>query len=174
MPLGLCNTQYKILTQILANRLKPHLTCLISPFQVAFTPGGLFADLFTIVHETMHSLNASKKREGWLILKIDFKKAFDSISWTFIDKILHLYNFLHQYIELLLSCPKNVQYTPIINGKKTASFSPYRGIGQGDPISPYIFILAMQYLTKLIIDKLENRSWTPFKFRNNPLPVSLL
>lgn len=79
-PLGLCNTHYKILTKILANRIKPYLPSLISPFQEAFIPRRHSTDLFMIAHETMLSMNQSNKKEGWLILKIDLKKAFDTIS----------------------------------------------------------------------------------------------
>lgn len=142
-PLGICNTHYKILTKILANRIKPHFPCLISPFQGAFTPGRHAADLFTVAHETIHSMNDSNNKNGWLILKIYLTKAFDSISWSFVENILHLHKLPQHYIDLLLSCLRNVHYTPIINGIKTTSFTPSRGIRQGDSISSYIFILAM-------------------------------
>lgn len=96
-PLGLCNTHYKILLKVLANRLKPHLPSLISPFQGTFTSGRHSADLFMIAHETLISMNASKKKEGWLILKIDLKKAFVTISWTIIETFLHLLNLPNSY-----------------------------------------------------------------------------
>lgn len=108
---GLCNTHYKILTKILANRINP-------PFQGAFTLERHSADLFMVAHETMHSINVSNNKDGLLILKIDLRKAFDSISWTLIEKILNLYKLPHHFIDLFLSCLKNVHYTPIINGKK--------------------------------------------------------
>lgn len=100
-------------------------------------------------------MKPSKQRDSWLIFKIDISKAFDTFSWNFIDNILKIYNFPQEFSTLLLSCLKNVTYIPIINGKKTSSFSPSRGIKKGDPISPYVFVRAMEYLIKLIHDQIQ-------------------
>lgn len=85
-----------------------------------------------------------------MIVKIDIKNTFDTFSWDFIDNMLQLFNLPNELKNLILSCLKNVQYTPIMNGKKTQTFRPFRGIIQGNPISPYIFILGIEYLNHLI------------------------
>lgn len=92
-PLGLCNTFYKILSKILVNRLKPLQPTLISPYQGAYLLGKHCSDLFLIAQESMHSMNNSKSIEGWMIIKIDIKKAFYSISWDFIETILQISTF---------------------------------------------------------------------------------
>lgn len=77
--LGLCTTHYKLLAKILTKRIKPLLPNLISPFQGAYTPGRHSSDLFLIAQETLNSMKHSKAKGGWLIVKIDIKKAFDTI-----------------------------------------------------------------------------------------------
>lgn len=69
---------------------------------------------------------------------------------------------------------RNVTYTPIINRKKTESFTPSKGIRQGDPLSPYIFILTMELITHLINNEINNKNWTPYKFINKPPHISHL
>lgn len=106
----------------------------------------------------MNSIKTSVNKEGWMIIKINIKKAFDTIFWTFIANMLHLFNFPLELKKLIISCLKQVQYTPIINGRKTQLFRPLRGIGQGDPIPPYIFILGMEFLNHLIQNKIITKN----------------
>lgn len=114
-------------------------------------------------------MNSSKEKEGWLVVKIDIRRAFDTISWSFIDQMLKNFQFPTSLNNLIFSCLKNVKYTPLINGKKRKSFYPSRGIKQGDLISPYLFILTMEFLNSLIRDKISKKSWNPFRFKNkNP------
>lgn len=122
----------------------------------------------------MHSMQKSENEGGWLILKVDIEKAFNSISWNFIETIVTLYNFPPSFIKITVSCLKNIIYIPIIKEKKKQSFIPSRGIRQGDPISPSIFILAMKFLNKLIENKIEEKALTPFKFCNRSFPISHL
>lgn len=73
--------------------IKPLLPTLISPFQGAYTQGRHTSDLFLIAHETLNSMNHSKAKEGLIAIKIDIKRAFDTISWNFIDKMLGVFSF---------------------------------------------------------------------------------
>lgn len=125
--LGLCNTDNKILTKILVNRIKLHLPSLISPCQGSFTPGRHSSDLFLIAYETIHSMKHSKTWDVWLIFKIDIGKAFDTISWNFTGNILNLYNFPHDFNTLLLSCLKIITYMPKINEEKKIILLPIQG-----------------------------------------------
>ncbi|KAF7823533.1 putative ribonuclease H protein [Senna tora] len=95
-PIGLCKTHYKVLSKLLANRIKPFLPNLISPFQGAFQKGKQTSDLFITAQETMHSMHTSKAKNGWMIVKLDISKAFDTLSWyllTFLQtwKIQHCF-----------------------------------------------------------------------------------
>lgn len=82
-PLGICTTHYKILAKVLICRIWSFLQHFISPFQGAFSKGKHYADIFLLAQETLHSMNSSKSKQGWLILKLDIRKAFDTISWSF-------------------------------------------------------------------------------------------
>lgn len=173
-PISLCNTLYKISTKILAKRIKPLLPSLISPFQGAYTPRRHTLDLFLIAQETLNSMNYFKVKEGWLVVKIDIRMAFDTISWSFINKMLRIFKITASLNDLIISCLQKVKYTPLINGKKVKSIYPTRGIKQGDPISPYLFILAMEFLRNLIREKISNKTWNPFRFKNKEPSISHL
>lgn len=119
-------------------------------------------------------MNSLKSKDGWMIIKIDIKKAFDSIAWDFIETMLTNYNFPLTLKNLIMSCIKNTTYTPIINGKKTQSFTPSKRIRQGDPIFPYIFILGMELISHLINKEIISKNWIPFTFKNIPPQISQL
>lgn len=117
-------------------------------------------------------MHHSKSKTGWMIIKPDITKAFDTISWNFILDMLRLFNFPSQWISLFSSIFESFNYTPIINGKKLSAFKPQRGIGQGDSISPYLFSLAMEYLNHSILQEVNNKSWQPFSVTNNNSKIS--
>lgn len=89
------------IAKILVNRLRPHLQNIICPSQGDFVKGRESADLFLLGQETLHSMNASKSKIGWIIIKLDVRKAFDTISWTFIIDMLKVFNIPPQWITLL-------------------------------------------------------------------------
>lgn len=135
-PLGLCTTHYKILAKILVNKIRPEIQNVMSLLQGVFVKGRQSSDLFILAQEILHSMNASSSKQGWLILKLDIKKAFDTISWKIILIMLKAYNLPQQWIKFIDSYLRNSTYIPIINGIKTEPFKPLRGIRQGDPLSP--------------------------------------
>lgn len=119
-------------------------------------------------------MNSHKNKKGWIVLKIDIKKAFDTISWNFINHMLIAFNFPTQWIQLINSCLLSMEYTPTFNGTKTYPFKPTRSIRQGNPLLPYIFILAMEYLSIQIQEAVSSNLWKPFKIRSHDLKISHL
>ena len=162
-PISLCNTVYKIVSKILVGRIRPLLDQLISPCQTAFVPGRRGVDNAIVVQEIIHTMGRMKGKGGYMALKIDLEKAYDKLEWGFIKGMLIRYNFLDNLIEIIMSCISSVSTSLLCNGGSLEPFKPSRGIRQGDPLSPYIFILCMEFLSQLIQEKCEAKVWCPVK-----------
>ncbi|KAL5547504.1 hypothetical protein UlMin_002735 [Ulmus minor] len=92
-PIAVCNIVYKVISKILAERLKPLLSRLICPTQGAFVPGRSIHDNSVIIQEVVHALKRKKGFKGWMGLKIDLQKAYDILSWQFLGKVLKAFGF---------------------------------------------------------------------------------
>ena len=88
-----------------------------------------------------------------MVVKIDLKKAYDRLEWSFIRDTLGLFKFPNQLISLIMSCVSTSSISVLCNGVALDSFLPSRGIKQGDPLSPSLFILCMEVLGALIMEK---------------------
>ena len=162
-PISLCNTTYKIISKVIVAWLIPHLEYLISPYQTAFVLGKTGADNVIIVQELIHTIGRAKGRKGYMAIKIGLEKAYDKIEWSFIREILIYFNFPASLIELIMSYVSSVSTSLLFNGGCLDSFCPSRGIRQGDPLSPSLFILCMEFLGHLIEEKCEAKFWAPVK-----------
>ena len=162
-PIGLCNTIYKAITKVLVNRLKPYLSDVVHPLQASFVPGRKASDNVILVQEIIHSMNISRSKIGTMTIKIDLEKAYDRLEWSFIRLTLQHFNLPLWWIELIMSCISSSHLSVLVNGEKTESFAPSRGIRQGDPLSPYIFILCMEFLAWLIEGEVRNGNWKGIK-----------
>lgn len=111
-----------------------------------------------------------KGKKVVMILKIDLQKAFDRIEWSFIRDTLLFFNFPSKLINLIMSCFSTSSVKVIVNGRKTDVFFPFRGIRQGDPMSPYIFILCMEMLSRIIDGQVNSGLWNPLKITKGDLP----
>lgn len=168
-PISLCNTVYKIVTKIIVARLRNHLDQLISPLQTAFIPGRKGVDNAIIVQELIHSISRSKGKEGFMAIKIDLEKAYDKLEWSFIRERLVSINLPMDMAALIMSCISIVSTSVLVNGGMLEPIQPSRGIRQGDPLSPYIFILCIEFLGQLIEEKVSKKLWNPVKAsRNGP------
>ena len=145
-PISLCNTIYKIVTKTIVARLRPHLDKLISPLQTAFAPGRKGIDNGIIVQEIIHTLSKKRGKMGYMAIKIDLEKAYDKLEWSFIRDMLIRFNFPSDIIDIIMSCVSIVSTSILFNGEALDPIYPSRGIRQGDPLSPYLFILCMELL----------------------------
>ncbi|GKV21615.1 hypothetical protein SLEP1_g31576 [Rubroshorea leprosula] len=158
-PIGLCNTTYKIISKILVNRIKPILESLISPCQASFVPGRKGTDNILILQELVHSFSNKRGKVGDVIVKLDLEKAYDRLEWSFIREALVYFQFPHRVIDLIMSCISTSHITILVNGGKTEKLTPSRGIRQGDPLSPYLFILCMEFLSIKISGDMARGLW---------------
>ncbi|XP_074266271.1 uncharacterized protein LOC141588743 [Silene latifolia] len=161
-PISLCNTSYKIITKIIVNRLKPFMHKIISPNQGSSIPGRGTDTNFIIASEILHSMHTSKCKLGWFALKLDLEKAFDRLEWDFVRLCLSNARIDNDTISLIMRCISSSSTQVALNGTLLSSFSPSRGIRQGDPLSPYLFILCMEALSTLIHQSCDDSDWSPF------------
>ena len=143
-PISLLNIDYKILSGVLASRLKNILPKIISNTQKGFLKGRYIGENVRLVFDTMTELSILKKKG--LLLLLDFEKAFDSLEWNYINKVLKEYNFGEGFISWFRTLYKNASSCVINNGFFSEFFNLGRGCRQGDPLSPYLFILAIEPL----------------------------
>ncbi|PKI31207.1 hypothetical protein CRG98_048402, partial [Punica granatum] len=149
-PISLCNVNYKVISKIIANRLKPLLHKIISPNQTAFIEGRWINENGLLAQEILHTMRNTKARRGWIGMKIDFMKAFDKLEWNFIVKILQQLGFHPTFISWIYQCVSTSTFSILLNGSPHGHFSPSRRLRQGDPISPYLFVISMEILSRLL------------------------
>ena len=148
-PISCCNVVYKIITKIIANRLKKVLPNLISNEQSAFIPGRRIADNILLAHELVHCYD-SRKCPPRCMLKIDLMKAFDMVNWHFLNGVMLLFGFPKPFVDRIMTCISPVRYSVCINGELQGNFPASRGLRQGDPLSPLLFTIVMEILSRLI------------------------
>ena len=154
-PISLLNTDYKILSGILAQRLKKVLPKVIGETQKGFLKDRYIGENIRLVYDIMSDLEVHNKKG--LIILLDFEKAFDSLEWKYINKVLQSYSFGTNFIRWFNTLYNNSCSCVINNGYFSEFFQLARGCRQGDPLSPYIFILAIEPLAMEIkLDKEVN------------------
>lgn len=147
-PISLCNVAYKIISKILANRLKPLLLKIISPIQSAFVSTRQITDNIITAHEIIHTIRSIKSKHSLMAIKIDMAKAFDTLSWACLDSMLHLLGFHPAWCLMIQRCISSASFSILLNGSPEGLFHSTRGLRQGDPISPMLFIIYMEILTR--------------------------
>uniref|UniRef100_A0A803P656 Reverse transcriptase domain-containing protein n=1 Tax=Cannabis sativa TaxID=3483 RepID=A0A803P656_CANSA len=155
-PISLCNFLYKVIAKILSNRLRPLMNDLVCPFQSAFILGRWIAESSILTQEIIHKILHKRGRGGLMALKLDMHKAYDKMEWDFLDRVLRANGFNERCRQLLMACVTSVSYSVLLNGCPLKKLIPQRGLRQGDPMSPFLFLLRQEVLSKLIC-KAEGR-----------------
>ncbi|KAF7134648.1 hypothetical protein RHSIM_Rhsim08G0108800 [Rhododendron simsii] len=146
-PISLCNVLYKVIARVLVNRLRPVLKSLISIFQNAFVPSRLITDNILLAHETIEFIPKKRKGRSCFALKLDMSKVYDRVKWSAVLDVLSSLGFSPKWINLVSQRLSTVSFSVLVNGIPSEFFSPRCGLRQGDPLSPYLFILVSQVLS---------------------------
>lgn len=147
-PISLMHSLSKIISKVLAAQLQLFMNQLVNPYQVAFIKGRHILDNFYCAHILIHHLHFSKQPVA--LLKIDFERAFDHINWKFLLELLQARGFGDKWIGWI-SCLLNSSSTAVLlNGTTGLSFPYKRGLRQGDPLSPILFVLCIDVLFRLL------------------------
>ena len=156
-PISLCNVIYKIISKVIANRLKPFLNSIVSEAQSAFIANRLITDNILIVFESLHYMKTqSSGREGFMTLKLDMSKAYDRVEWSFLEKIMLKMGFQDSWVAMIMQCVSTVTYSILLNGEPKGFIEPSKGLRQGDPLSPFLFLFCVEGLNALLNKAVDN------------------
>uniref|UniRef100_A0A803NEF2 Reverse transcriptase domain-containing protein n=1 Tax=Chenopodium quinoa TaxID=63459 RepID=A0A803NEF2_CHEQI len=148
-PIACCNVLYKLISKLQCSRLKLVLPELISENQGAFVGGRSIMENIMVCQDMLKNYN-NKRKASKCTVKVDLRKAYDSVHWSFIRDMLMALNFPNQFVRLVMECISTPSFSIMINGGMHRFFKGKRGVRQGDPVSPLLFVIGIEYLSRLL------------------------
>ena len=147
-PISLVGSVYKLLSKLLANRLRAVLDNLISECQNSFVGGRQILDSVLIANECLDS--RLKSRLPGVICKHDIEKAYDHVNWEALFYLLSRMGFGLKWKRWIKACITSVRFSVLVNGSPEGFFGCSRGLRQGDPLSPLLLLLITEVLSRLL------------------------
>ncbi|KAL4560381.1 hypothetical protein LXL04_032531 [Taraxacum kok-saghyz] len=171
-PISLIGSLYKILAKVLANRLKRVIGSVVGENQTAFIKKRNILDGPMIINEMCNWTKKAKRK--MLLFKVDFEKAFDSVNWNYLESIMLQMGFGVKWVSWIRGCLSSSRASVLINGSATKEFPISKGVRQGDPMSPFLFIIAMEGLNTVMKSATQQNLFQGIAIPNSDVSISHL
>ncbi|GKV53298.1 hypothetical protein SLEP1_g59830, partial [Rubroshorea leprosula] len=171
-PISLISVMYKVIVKLLANRICSVLDGIIGENQMAFIKGRQMVDSIVIANETINE--AKRKKKASFLFKIDFEKVYDKVCWEFLDYMMSRMGFDPKWRRWINECLKTTEASILLNGSTTRQVKINKGLRQGDPLSPYVFLLVAESLNGIISSAINHGLFDGIDIGSKGLKVSHL
>lgn len=160
-PIFLVGSVYRILENLLLEIFKKMIGSLVSPCQSTFIQGKYMLDRVLVMNKLVDL--AKRKKNDYLVFKVDFEKAYSCVVWDYLRDFMGRMGFTHRWISWMEACVYSSSLSIMVYGSPTKDFQVKRGLHQGDPLSPFMFLFVDEGLTSLMHNMLQLELLQPFK-----------
>jgi hypothetical protein len=171
-PISLLGCLYKIIAKVLTARLARVMELIVDPTQSAFLKGRNLVDGVVVINEVVDL--ARRNGQSCVILKVDFEKAYDSVERSFLEYMLRRFGFCDKWLDWIRACIFSGKMSVLVNGCPTEEINIQRGLKQGDPLAPFLFLLVAEGLGGLMKKAVSSSRFQGFRIGENGLSISHL
>ena len=171
-PISLVGCLYKIVAKILSLRMKMVLHKVIDVRQSTFLAGRDLMDSVLVANVVLEEVK--RRKSSCIFVKVDYEKAYDSVDWDFIYYMLQRLGFCSKWIGWIRACLESSSISVLVNGSPTQEFKPRRGLRQGDPLEPFLFLIVAEGLAGMERKAVEKEMFQSLTVEDKQVKVNML